>query len=57
MGKMEEQDSKDYDSKDTPVAKYVSDNILTLPIYPGLSMEDVDDICDVIEEELSHGNS
>lgn len=47
---------KDYDSKDTPVAKYVSDNILTLPIYPGLSKEDVDDICDVIEEEITHGN-
>ena len=46
----------DYDSKDTPVAKYVSDNILTLPIYPGLSLPDVDIICDLIEEEVRHGN-
>ncbi|MBQ3735774.1 MAG: DegT/DnrJ/EryC1/StrS family aminotransferase [Candidatus Methanomethylophilaceae archaeon] len=46
----------DYDSKDTPVAKYVSDNILTIPIYPGLSIADVDDICDVIEEEIKHAN-
>lgn len=32
----------------TPVAHDVSMNILTLPIYEGLAMEDVDRICDVI---------
>ena len=34
--------------KDTPVAHDVSLNILTLPIYEGLSLDDVDRICDVI---------
>ncbi len=35
-------------SNRTPVAHDVSLNILTLPIYEGLSLEDVDRICDVI---------
>ena len=46
-----------YDSNKTPVAKYVSDNILTLPIYPGLSASDVERICDIIEKEINHGIS
>ncbi len=45
----------DYDSSETPVAKYVSDNIVTLPIYPGLTISDVDDICDIIEGEMKNG--
>lgn len=32
----------------TPVAKYVSDRILTLPLYADLSMEIVDKICNII---------
>ena len=32
----------------TPVAHDVSMNILTLPIYEGLAMEDVDRICDIV---------
>ena len=32
----------------TPVAKYVGDRILTLPLYADLSIEDVDRICDLI---------
>lgn len=34
--------------KRTPIAHDVSINILTLPIYEGLSLKDVDRICDVI---------
>lgn len=32
----------------TPVAKYIADRVLTLPMYADLSLEDVDRICDVI---------
>lgn len=34
--------------QDTPVAKRVSENVLTLPLYADLSLEDVDRICKVI---------
>lgn len=34
--------------QNTPVAHDVSTHILTLPIYEGLAMEDVDRICDVV---------
>lgn len=32
----------------TPVAKYLADRVLTLPLYAGLTKEDVDRICDII---------
>ena len=32
----------------TPVAKYIADRVLTLPLYADLSIEDVDRICDTI---------
>ncbi len=32
----------------TPIAKRVAENILTLPLYADLSVEDVDRICDII---------
>lgn len=37
-----------YDPQETPVALHVSRHILTLPIYAGLAMEDVDRICKII---------
>lgn len=37
-----------YSSKDTPVAKYISDRILCLPMYADLELEIVDKICDII---------
>lgn len=37
-----------YDAADTPVAKYISERVLTLPLYADLMMEDVDRICEVI---------
>lgn len=37
-----------YSSCDTPIAKYVADRILTLPIYGSLSIEQVDMICETI---------
>ena len=32
----------------TPVARYISERILTLPLYADLALEDVDRICDII---------
>ncbi|WP_288222142.1 DegT/DnrJ/EryC1/StrS aminotransferase family protein [uncultured Clostridium sp.] len=32
----------------TPVAKYISERVLTLPLYADLSLEDVDRICNII---------
>lgn len=37
---------------DVPVAKYISDNVLTLPCYSDLACEEVDRICDIILEQL-----
>ena len=38
-----------YDAADTPVAAEISRKILTLPIYPGLEKEIVEEICEVIK--------
>ena len=35
-------------SEKTPIAKYIADRVLTLPLYADLSIEDVDLICDII---------
>ncbi len=37
-----------FDPAQTPVAGYVADGVLTLPLYPDLQAEEVDRICDVI---------
>ncbi|MCH5185479.1 MAG: DegT/DnrJ/EryC1/StrS family aminotransferase [Oscillospiraceae bacterium] len=37
-----------FDPGNTPKAKYISENVLTLPMYAGLSVEDVDRICEII---------
>ena len=39
-----------FDPEQTPVAKYLADRVLTLPLYADLSEEDADRICDVILE-------
>lgn len=36
------------DSSNTPVAKYISDRILTLPMYGDLAIQDVEKICSII---------
>jgi len=38
-----------YSAQDTPVAKIVSNRVLTLPMYADLSMGDVDRICSIIK--------
>ncbi len=40
--------NKQYDSSKTPIAKYISNRVLTLPLFEGLSLEDVNRICDII---------
>lgn len=37
-----------YSSVATPVAKWVSERVLTLPMYADLALEDVDRICDIV---------
>ena len=37
-----------YSSNDTPIAKKISDSVLTLPMYADLSLKNVDKICDII---------
>ena len=37
-----------FDSKKTPVAKKISNRVLTIPMYANLSVEDANKICDII---------
>ena len=37
-----------YDPAETPVALRISENVLTLPMYADLSMEDTDRICEIV---------
>ena len=37
-----------YDLDKTPVARHISNRVLTLPLYADLSLEDVDRICDIV---------
>ncbi len=39
---------KGYDKGHTPVAEYIADRVLTLPLFADLTVEDVDRICDII---------
>lgn len=39
-----------FSCEDTPVAKYIGDRVLTLPLYADLALEDVDRICRVIRD-------
>jgi dTDP-4-amino-4,6-dideoxygalactose transaminase len=40
-----------FDVNKTPIAKYISDRVLTLPLYADLAFEDVDRICNIILEK------
>ena len=37
-----------FEINETPVAKKIADNILCLPMYADLTIEEVDKICDII---------
>ncbi len=38
-----------YNVEETPVAKYIAERILALPLYADLSLKDVDKICEIIK--------
>ncbi|MWC30893.1 DegT/DnrJ/EryC1/StrS family aminotransferase [Paenibacillus sp. MMS18-CY102] len=40
-----------YNADNTPVARYISERVLTLPIYPDISSEDIDRICSIIRKQ------
>lgn len=42
---------KKQEVNETPIAEYISNNILTLPLYSDLTIDDVDRICDIICEK------
>lgn len=39
---------------ETPVAKKIASNVLTLPLYSELALEDIDEICRIITDMCSH---
>lgn len=39
-----------FNSTDTPIANYIAERVLTLPLYADLALEDVDRICSIIKE-------
>ena len=39
---------KSFDKGNTPIAKYLSERVLTLPLYSDITIEQVDEICDII---------
>lgn len=41
---------QEHDSSETPIAKKISNQVLTLPLFVDLTMEQVDYICDAIKE-------
>lgn len=42
----------EYNPNDTPIAKKMSENVLTLPLYADLPLEDVVRICDIIKNMM-----
>lgn len=40
-----------FDVNQTPIAKYIADRVLTLPLYADLALEDVDRICNIILDQ------
>lgn len=39
---------KDYNNTNTPIANDIASHILTLPLYEGLSLNDIDSICEIV---------
>lgn len=39
---------KAFNVNETPIAKHIADNVLTLPLYSDLTVSDTDKICDII---------
>lgn len=43
-----------YKVEETPVAQYIAERILTLPLYADLALEDVDRICNIVKKEVKN---
>ena len=41
-----------FEAQKTPIAKRISESVLALPIYAGLSIDDADMICDILLGQL-----
>ncbi len=41
-----------FNIKETPIAHWISENVLVLPLYPNLSLEECDEICNIILKEF-----
>ena len=41
---------KRFGKSDTPVARFVAENVLTLPLYADLELEQIDKICEIIKK-------
>ena len=39
-----------YNSEEVPIAEYIAERVLTLPLYADLDIEDVDRICEIIKK-------
>jgi dTDP-4-amino-4,6-dideoxygalactose transaminase len=46
----------DYDVKETPIALDISDRVLCLPMHANLTVQDVSQICEIIQYELGDEN-
>jgi dTDP-4-amino-4,6-dideoxygalactose transaminase len=42
------------DGTSLPVAEQIADRVLTLPLHPGLKLDDVDEVCDLLLEAADH---
>lgn len=42
----------EFSNVDTPIAEYVSSRILTLPLFPNLTLDEVDKICNIVVNEV-----
>lgn len=40
-----------FNVEETPVAQYIGDRVITLPLYSDLSLSDVDKICDIVVDK------
>ena len=44
---------KRFSPDETPIAKYIAERVLTLPLYPGLMIEEIDRICGIIKAKVT----
>ena len=42
-----------FSPEETPVAKYIAERVLTLPLYADLKLEDIDRVCEIIKAKVT----